>query len=78
MVEPFWKPKKDFQYSKVPCCARGFGALTPEGYCEFMGGLVDTVCEGRYCFDGCFCPVRVFADSAFFLFLFASFGEVEA
>ena len=32
--------------------------------CDFVGGLVNATCEGRYCLaDNTFCPQRIFEDS---------------
>ena len=40
----------------------------PEGCCDFVGGIVDAVCTGRYCLaDNTFCPPRIFEDSKIWL-----------
>jgi hypothetical protein len=34
-----------------------------EGSCDFVGGLVDPTCDGRYCLaNNTFCPPRIFED----------------
>jgi len=65
--KPFWSPKSTDTVSVLnakvhePVVDR-----SAAGCCEFVGGLVDATCEGRYCFNGTFCPARCFKDSKVF------------
>ncbi len=43
-------------------CARVPADLKPLGCCEFVGGVVDSTVTARTCYDGTFCPFRVFSD----------------
>ena len=61
---PLWKPKETNSETK----ASGFlGASAPVGSCEFVGELVASGCDGRYCSDGTFCSSKIFADDKVFL-----------
>ena len=68
-LEPLWKHSSGNHLTYN--CRISFAAkiedIVPEDCCEFVGGLVDGFCEGRYCVDGSFCPSRVFADPKFFV-----------
>jgi hypothetical protein len=53
---------KNFSY-KSPFEAKStVMAPSPVGCCEFVGDLVFSQGEGRYCFDRTFCPKRIFSD----------------
>jgi hypothetical protein len=65
VLEPLWKPTTEV--SKVAYCARpDVDRSLPQGCCEFIGALVDAVCDSRYCFDGTFCHTFIFGDSKVF------------
>jgi hypothetical protein len=61
---PFWKPKENTSEAKVT------GILNVServGCCEFVGELVASGCDGRYCSDGTYCSPKIFSDSKVFV-----------
>jgi hypothetical protein len=63
--KPFWQPKGtvSVQSSKIANVADQTPAA---GFCECVDDEIDPVCEGRYCFDGTFCPASCFKDPKVF------------
>ena len=53
---------KHFSYTSSFEVKRTVVAQSPLGCCEFVGDLVFSGAEGRYCSDKTFCPKRIFAD----------------
>lgn len=65
--EPLWKPLvSGFSARRAACACRPDPVPLPVGCCEFVGDVVDEVVSGRRCFDGTYCPMRVFGDAAVF------------
>ena len=63
--KPFWQPKGtvSVRSAKVVEVADWAPASV---FCEFVGDKIDPICEGRYCFDGAFCPASCFKDPIIF------------
>ncbi len=60
---PFWKPKENTTERK----ANDFVSTSlTAGCCEFIGELITTGSDGRYCSDGTFCPARIYTDAKVF------------
>jgi hypothetical protein len=53
---------KHFSYKSPSEVKRTVVAPSPVGCCEFVGDLVFSEGEGRYCSNKTFCPKRIFAD----------------
>lgn len=63
--EPFWDVNRSRGgvVQSARCFRRPDVDPVLVGCCEFVGDLVDAVCEGRSCgVDGTFCPGRIFSD----------------
>ena len=54
---------KRFSYRSQPEAKSMAEVPPPDGCCEFVGDLVFSEGEGRYCSDKTFCPKRIFADA---------------
>jgi hypothetical protein len=63
--KPFWQPKGTISVQSAGS-AEIADRKPNAGLCEFVGDIIDPVCEGRYCSDGTFCPASCFKDPKVF------------
>ncbi len=63
---PLWEVNRKKPFAVKPPVVNCAPAKSrnAEGSCDFVGGLVDSTCEGRYCLvDNTFCSQRVFGNA---------------